>query len=58
MAGGGGGVWHVLGRTEVQIRFWWINLKEVNKLDDLGVTEGNVIEVIALSNPAQDSDKW
>ena len=42
----------------MQIRFWWINLKEVNKLDDLGVTEENVIEVIALSNPAQDSDKW
>jgi hypothetical protein len=30
----------------------------VNSLDDLGVSEGNVVGVISLVNPVQDRDKW
>jgi len=32
-------MWHEWGRTEGHINFWWGNLKERARLEDLGVDE-------------------
>jgi hypothetical protein len=37
--GGAGGIW---GRNEMHTWFWWVNLKERDNLQDLGV-DGSII---------------
>jgi hypothetical protein len=62
--GGACGIW---GRNEMHTGFWWVNLKERDNFQDLGV-DGSMIlkwvmnkilwESVDWSHLAEDTQKW
>jgi hypothetical protein len=40
-------MWHILGRREVHIEFWWRNLKEGDHFKDLGIFDRITLKEIS-----------
>jgi hypothetical protein len=53
----GYGMWHVWGRREMHAGFWWGNLKEIERLEDLGLYE-MIMLTVHLKDTEWDDEDW